>query len=149
MQRKLIAFDNSALQRLWDTPSQLRIIAEAAGVRETIKLIDAGVHDFLLTWPLVKEIEMAPAADMTYRALGVLPDHLRYAGITDLTASFAKTLAAQRLRQFDALHVACACLGGAHVLLTVDSAMLKFGNRHANLIGGLAIVNPADFKEIL
>jgi hypothetical protein len=115
MGRKLIAFDNSALQRLWDDPDQRRIIIEAAAVREILMRIEAHEHSFLLTWPLVKEVQMAPKADFTLRALGVLPDHVRYTPATVEVADKAYELHALGLPAFDALHVACAILGGADV----------------------------------
>jgi len=38
-------------------------------------------------------------------------------------------------RNFDALHIGCAELGGADVLATVDDRLLALGQRHATRLG--------------
>jgi predicted nucleic acid-binding protein len=145
----LIAFDNSAIQRLWDFPPTPRLLAQAAGVREVLRRIESGEHRLLMTWPLWHEIEQTRAEDRRVAAKSALPDAAVFAGVDGSVRIMARALTNRGLSGLDALHVATAWIGGATLMFTTDNGMLAFATNHAGSIAGMLIVDPAQWHEVL
>jgi len=53
--------------------------------------------------------------------------------------SFGEMLIKRNVKLYDALHVACACIGGCEYFLTVDKGLLN------KKINEIRVCNPIDF----
>lgn len=141
-----IYLDNCCLSRPFDDQSQTRVRAETEAIRLILEAVAGG------EWELIRsevvEIEagmisdpeqrlqvLALAASGTVRHL-IRPEHIER----------ARVLIMLGFTDFDALHVASAEAGGAHVLLTTDDGMIRRARRLAREVF-VRVANPLTWLE--
>ena len=126
--------DICALKRSFDDQTQPRIRLEADAVlellaapEERLTLLHSAAHDL--------ENDQNPLAWRLARVADWLAALPRTDPKADDLARRTRELIALGFRNFDALHVACAELGGgAEVFVTTDDRLLALGRRHAKLL---------------
>ncbi len=126
--------DICALKRPFDDQTQPRIRVEATAVLELLAVSPERVT-FLHSPAHDVENAQNPLPTRAGRVAAWLESATTApAPKADDLARRTHELMTLGLRNFDALHVACAELAGADVFATTDDRLLALGNRHANLL---------------
>ena len=120
-----IYINTSALHRPFDDLSQARIREEAEAMAMLISAIRAGRAELLSSEYLVFEVTRNPEPDQLSIVLAVLALARRQVRVSRTAALRAEQLEAHGLRGLDAIHIACAEVGRANLLVTTDDRMLR------------------------
>ncbi len=122
--------DICALKRPFDDQTQARIRLEADAVLE---LLATPPERVTFVHGAAQDLENAqnPLAWRASRVASWLATAPRSAAQADVLGARTRELMSRGFRNFDALHVACAELASADVLVTTDDRLLALGSRHA------------------
>jgi predicted nucleic acid-binding protein len=138
--------DACCLNRLTDDQSQVRIRQEAEAVEGILRLVRGGKATWVSS--SVIDIEVGRNPDENRRhdvtALLAFADEVVTASVA--TAERAAHLAELGFGAFDALHLACAELGGVDVFLTTDDDLLRRAGRVRSEIR-VRVENPVSWYE--
>ena len=125
-----IYLDTCCLSRLFDPPTQDRIIQEVAAIRRTLTYIRRGDWDWISSDVLTNEIDQTPDLGKRFQ-MKVL---LTYAHKTVYTQVSQKSRGGQLellgFKRRDALHIACAESDKADIFLTTDDRLLRRAQRY-------------------
>ena len=135
----LIYLDNCCFNRPFDDQQQLRISLETQAKLFVQSEILSG--RFALIWSYILEhennknpFEIRRDNIMSWKSVAV-----RYIAESEEVLSFGDMLVKRNVRLYDALHVACAYVGGCDYFLTVDKGLLN------KKIDEIYVYNPIDF----
>ncbi|MBW4690273.1 MAG: PIN domain-containing protein [Lyngbya sp. HA4199-MV5] len=137
-----IYLDTSALNRLFDDRSQMRIALEAKAMESILLLIETGAVEFVASEALAYEISRNPYPDSQAIALGILEIARTYQTLTpELLFRGQQLEAKDRIGQLDALHIdiACAEILAADYFITCDDRLVR------RYKGNTQVCNPVDF----
>jgi hypothetical protein len=139
MGKPKVYIDNSALQRPFDDRSQPRIELEARAMLSVFRMIRG--HHVELTSSTIVELENSKCP-FPYRkhfvtlTLGLASSSQR---VSEPIRLRGRELEAQGIKEFDALHLACAEAAGVTYFLSCDDQVLK------RYTGILKVLSPAIF----
>jgi predicted nucleic-acid-binding protein len=139
----LLYLDNCCFNRPYDDQQQLKISLETQAKLYVQQEILSG--RFTLAWSYILEHEnnknpFEPHRDSIFEWKNMASKTI-YESEEILT--FGETLMKRGVKLFDALHVACACIGGCEHFLTVDKHLLN------KAINEIHVCNPIDFVREL
>ena len=125
-----IYLDTCCLSRLFDPPTQERIVQEVEAISQILTYCSRGHWYWVSSKTLSDEIEQT--ADLMKRSrIKILLSRAQrtiFAGI-DVTTR-GKNLELLGFQELDALHIACAESGEVDILLTTDDKLLRRAKRY-------------------
>ena len=125
-----IYLDTCCLSRLFDPPTQVRIIREAETIRQLLAYFTGNHWHWIISDALLGEVNRTPDLEerSQIRAWLTLAHQTIRVGARE--ASRGQQLEALGFQKLDALHIACAESGGADLFLTTDDRLLRRGSRY-------------------
>lgn len=137
--------DNCMFNRPFDDQSNIKILLEAEAKLKIQERIRSGLYELVWSYMLDYENEKNPFRERREQ----IAKWRKYARVDvdagDAIIQQANALHHLGLKQFDALHVACAVAAGADYFLTTDKGVLK----KSEFIKDVQIKDPIDFiREI-
>ena len=141
-----IYFDLCALNRPFDDQRQDRVRLEAEAVLIVLDQVQAGSHELLGSDVLAFENGKSPHEDRKIGGENLLSMGGSHVPLTRAVMLRARQLEDIGFAAYDALHVACAEVGDADVLLTTDDGMMRLADKLGeDLIVG--VINPVVWVE--
>jgi hypothetical protein len=139
-----IYLDACCLNRLTDDQSQPRIAEEAEAVERIFGLLRAKKIAWLSSTALEAETGNNPDAGRRYEVEALLSLATNTIAADHSVILRAKELAGAGYGAFDALHLSCAEVGLAEVVLTTDDRFIK---RAARAVGSprVRVLNPVEW----
>jgi hypothetical protein len=139
-----IYMDACCLNRLTDDQSQPRIAEEAEAVERIFGLLRAKKIEWLSSTALEAETGNNPDVERRYEVEALLSLATNTIAADNSVVLRAKELAGIGYGVFDALHLSCAEVGLAEVLLTTDDRFIK---RAARAVGSprVRVLNPIEW----
>lgn len=135
-----IYLDTSAINRIFDDRSQIRVAIEALAVQSILLLIEAGSVELISSEALAYEISRDPYPERQTIALGISRLATSYQALTTEIRDRARQLERENnLKSLDALHVACAEFQRVDFLITCDDRLIR------RYKGEMRLCNPAEF----
>ena len=137
-----VYLDNCSLNRPYDDQNQIRIKLEAIAKLFVQDLI---VNNKLnLIWSYILDFENSRNPYIAKQ--NTITDFLKYSHSKILAnekiISMAKKIQKEKIRELDALHIACAIYAKSDFFITVDDEILKYKNSK------IKIVDPIEFIKI-
>lgn len=147
---KKIYLDACCLNRPFDDQTQDRIHLEAEAVLLILTHVEAGEWQWIGSEVLSFEIDQTPDPERRLRVKLLTTKNVHYTVLVEQAeVERAQQLGALGFHPFDALHLACAESGGAEVLLTTDSQLLRLASRLSGQLR-VRVENPlAWLKEVM
>jgi len=139
-----IYFDVSCLNRPFDDQDQVRIRLESEAVAVIFEEIDNGRWKQVSSQMVDIEIEAIQNEERLRRVVALLADRHDTVELTEEVFRRAGTLERLGFKAADAVHVAAAEAGTAHVLLTCDDRMLRRARRIKRQLK-VRVENPVDW----
>ena len=141
-----IYLDTCCLSRLFDPPSQARIIREAETIRQLLAYLTGNHWHWITSDALLREVNRTP--DLEERAqiktwLTLAHQAVRVGTRETSRGQQLETLGFQKL---DALHIACAESGEADIFLTTDDKLLRRAKRYHDQLD-IRVENPATWLQ--
>ncbi len=115
-----VYLDACCLNRLTDDQTQSRIRQEAESVERILREIEEGTIEWFSSQALVEEINRDPQVERRQHVAKLLELASEVTSVDDVVVARAKQLRSFGYGVFDALHLACAELSQADILLTTD-----------------------------
>ncbi len=135
-----IYLDTSALNRIFDDRSQMRIALEAKAVEAILLLIETSTIDLVASAVLAYEISQNPYRERQDVARRILQQAKVYQILTPEIISKGRQLeSTDRIAPVDALHIACAEALVTDYFITCDDRLI---NRYK---GAMSLLNPVEF----
>ena len=125
-----IYLDTCCLSRLFDPPTQERIVQEAEAISQILTYCSRGYWHWVSSKTLSDEIEQT--ADLIKRSrIKILLSRAQQTISTEIEVrTRGKNLELLGFQELDALHIACAESGDVDILLTTDDKLLRRAKRH-------------------
>jgi len=143
-----VYLDMCAIQRLLDTPSQVRIQLEATAVSIIVSLCKTGNIDLVTSAALVYKNERNPLPIRQKLGYSVLAQAKTMISMTSEVKARAGQFLSYGVKPLDALHLALAEAGEVDYLCTCDDRLLKQAKRIQNL--AIKVVSPLELvKEMI
>ena len=139
----LLYLDNCCFNRPFDDQSQLRISLETQAKLFVQQGILTGRFGLLWSYILEHENNKNPFDTRRNSVSGWKEIATKSIMESEEILSFGDNLMTRGIKLYDALHVACACVGGCDYFLTVDHGLLNKG------ISEIRVCNPIDFVNVL
>ncbi len=145
-----IYLDNCALGRLFDEDSQPRIRAEAAAMRNILRLVALGQAQWFSSTALEAEIAQNTNAVRRRSTQILLEGATRLLHSTPSIAARLAALQAVGFTHFDAQHLAFAEAAEADIFLTTDDRLIRKARRLVQASPGsgtrtLTVTNPVNW----
>ena len=135
-----IYLDTSALNRIFDDRSQMRISLEAKAVEAILLLIETSTIDLVASEVLAYEISQNPYRERQDVAVRILQQAKAYQTLTPEILSRGHQLErTDKIAPVDALHVACAEALVTDYFITCDDRLIK------RYKGSISLLNPVQF----
>ncbi|WP_013325064.1 PIN domain-containing protein [Gloeothece verrucosa] len=135
-----IYLDTSALNRIFDDRSQVRIALEAIAVQSILLLIQEGTVELIASDALAYEISRNPYPQNKMTAFRILQLANSYQAFTTETLHRGQELEiGDNIGKLDALHLACAESQQVDFFITCDDRIIK------RYKGIMRLCNPVDF----
>ncbi|NEO86709.1 MAG: type II toxin-antitoxin system VapC family toxin [Spirulina sp. SIO3F2] len=131
--------DACCLNRLFDDWSQARIRLEGEAVLEILGRCQLTDWQLVSSFALTAEIRRTPSRDRQEQVLAALEMAAFTIESTPAIIDRAQALVRQGIKNFDALHLACAEHGQISVFLTTDDRLLR---RAKTLMLNVLVENP-------
>jgi predicted nucleic acid-binding protein len=141
-----VYLDNCVLNRPFDDQSQERIRLETEAIILLLARLERKEWAWLSSRALEIEIEKMPDAEQQSRLRHMIEFASLKAEIGEKELERASELQKLGFVGFDAVHIACAEIGKADILLTTDDRMLKLAKRRAKKLR-VKIENPLDWMK--
>lgn len=130
----LIYLDVCCLNRPFDDQTQERIRLETEAMMLILNRCQAGEWQLLGSKAIDDELKRNSDVDRKQQMqLWVARAKIKVS-LTEQIKFRARELTALGFKDYDALHIACAELGKADILLTTDDRMLRLAARHSYLL---------------
>jgi predicted nucleic acid-binding protein len=130
----LIYLDVCCLNRPFDDQTQERIRLEAEAMMLILNRCQTGEWHLLGSKAIDDELKRTSDVDRKQQMqLWVARANIKVS-LTEQIKFRARELTALGFKDYDALHIACAELGKADILLTTDDRMLRLAARHSYLL---------------
>ena len=139
----LLYLDNCCFNRPFDDQSQLRISLETQAKLFVQHEILSGKFELLWSYILEYENNNNPFETRRNSVYGWKEVAIKSIMESEEILSFGEKLIERGVKLYDALHIACACVGGCDYFLTVDKPLLK------KSITEIKLCNPIDFVREL
>ena len=136
-----IYLDVCCLNRPFDDGAQARIRLEAEAVVLVIARVGAGTDEWIASDVVTYEVRQTPDPDRRARVNLLTTAASRVVRLGEAEERRAEELAAVGFPPMDALHLACAEVGGAEVLLTTDDRLSRAARREAGRLR-IRVENP-------
>ena len=136
----LIYLDVCCLNRPFDNQIQERIRLETEGIFNILAKFQSGEWQLLGSEPF-DELGNTPQGLRKRQMVNWAALSSRKVSITTQLEFRSMEIAEMGFKTYDALHIACAEVGNANVLLTTDDRMLRLAERRAYLLQ-IEIRNP-------
>lgn len=138
----LLYLDLNCFNRPFDDQRQARIAEETAAIFRILERITDGVDG--LTWSdiLTFENNQHPLVDRRSEIARWEQLATHHVAIDNEVRGLAKVLSVNGLKPLDAAHVACAEVGGSHLLLSCDDRLV---HRAQRVEMELVVENPLDY----
>lgn len=135
-----IYLDTSALNRIFDDRSQVRIALEALAVQSILLLIQERNVELVSSDALAYEISRNPYPESKMTALSILQLTSSYQAFTAETLNRGQQLESDdNIGKLDALHLACAESQEVDFFITCDDRLIK------RYKGMMQVCNPVEF----
>ncbi|TRU69315.1 MAG: PIN domain-containing protein [Microcystis viridis Mv_BB_P_19951000_S69] len=135
-----IYLDTSALHRIFDDRSQVRIALEALAVQSILLLIQKRTVELIISDALAYEISRNPYPENKMTAFSILRLANSYQVLTTETLNRGQQLETNdNIGKLDALHLACAESQQVDFFITCDDRLIK------RYKGIMRICNPVEF----
>ena len=135
--------DTSALNRIFDDQSQIKIFLEASAMLILFSLLENGVIMIVSSDALKFETERNPYPERKKFVEAVLQESVEFQAFNSETVKRAKELESSNIKGLDALHLACAEQLSTMYFVTCDERLMK---RYQGLV---TAINPIDFVNLL
>ena len=142
MRRIKVYLDNCCFNRPFDDQRQLRIFQETQAKLLIQSLIAGKGIEMLWSYMLELENRKNPYENKRLSIAGFSSHAISFVNRSDSVSELADQCTAKGLRTADALHLACAVVGGADHFITTDDKLLKFQSN-------MPIVDPIAFVKFL
>ena len=125
-----IYLDTCCLSRLFDPPTQIRIIQEAEAVNQILTYCFNGYWHWIASDVLLNEVNRTPdlEARVEIKTLLTLAHQAVHIGTDEISRGLQ--LEAFGFKERDALHLACAESGEVAFFLTTDDRLLRRAKRY-------------------
>ncbi|MCL6753387.1 PIN domain-containing protein [Nostoc sp. CCCryo 231-06] len=130
----LIYLDVCCLNRPFDDQTQERIRLEAEAVRLILANCQTDEWQMLVSEAIDNELKRTPDTDRKRQMKLWTASVIIKVSLTQQVKSRARELNELGFKNYDALHIACAEVGNADILLTTDDRMLRLAARCRNLL---------------
>lgn len=137
----LIYLDVCCLNRPFDNQIQERIRLETDAILYILAKFQGGEWQLLGSEAFDDELENTPQGIRKWQMDNWAALASRKVSITTQLEFRSMEIAEMGFKTYDALHIACAEVGNANVLLTTDDRMLRLSERRADLLQ-IEIRNP-------
>lgn len=142
-----IYLDVCCLNRPYDDQSQDRIRLESEAVIAILRHIES--KDWFLVSSAIVSYEISRASDeerkrRLYLAVGKAYEYVPVGRETQVRADELKLQLG--IRSYDALHIACAEIGGADVFLSTDDKLVKAAKRNSKATN-IRVENPLNWLQ--
>lgn len=135
-----IYLDTSALNRIFDDRSQMRIALEAKAMESILLLVETSTMRLVSSEALAYEVSRNPYSERRTIAQRILQQAEDYQMLTPAIRTRAQQLETTNgVKSLDALHVACAEQLQVDAFLTCDDRLIR---RYS---GTINLYNPVDF----
>jgi len=141
-----IYLDACCLNRLTDDQSQARIRQEAEAFEGILRLVRTGQATWVSSTVIEIEISRKPDENRRHDVIALLAFANEVVAARGAAAERGAHLTTLGFGAFDALHLACAELGGADVSLTTDDDLLRRAGRFENELG-VRVQNPLSWYQ--
>ncbi len=139
-----IYIDTSALNRIFDDQTQLKIYLESSAMIIIFELIEVGYVKIVSSEVLKFENSRNPYVERRIFVDSVLSKAIEYQKIIEDVLNRAKEIEKLSIKSLDALHLACAEKGKVDCFITCDERIIK------KYKGQLVVMNPVDYiRKIL
>ena len=135
----LLYLDNCCFNRPFDNQTQLRISLESQAKLYVQQGIQNGTFDLLWSYILEHENSKNPFELRRNSILGWKELASFHIAESEDILTFGESFMKRGIKLYDALHIACAYVGGCDCFLTVDKGILS------KQISEILIQNPLDF----
>lgn len=125
-----IYLDTCCLSRLFDPPTQARIIREAETIRQLLAYFTGNRWYWIISDALFGEVIRTPDSEERSQIRAWLTLAHRTIRVGAREVSRGQQLEALGFQKLDALHIACAESGKADVFLTTDDRLLRRAKRY-------------------
>jgi predicted nucleic acid-binding protein len=136
-----IYLDVCCLNRPFDDQTQARIRLEAEAVLMILSRCEAGDWEWLGSEVIGLEISRTPDPERRRRVQLLVSHAHQVITVGHSEIERAEQFQAWKISAFDALHIACAEMGGADVFLTTDDELLRKLAAHAEQLD-VRVENP-------
>lgn len=140
-----VYFDTCALNRPLDDQSQARIRLEAEAVEHLLRAVGDGKLQWIVSEVVQFEVSRCPDDDRRTVLELICRAASERVALADHTASRARHLRSQGLRDIDALHLAVAETAAVEVLLTTDDDFIRAA-RNLQPPSPVRVENPVIFE---
>jgi predicted nucleic acid-binding protein len=137
----LIYLDVCCLNRPFDDQTQERIRLETEAIGVILTRCQSGEWGLVTSKAIDDELNRISDNEKRYRTTLWVSCAIIKVALTEKIKSRAKELSALGFKNFDALHIACAEVANADILLTTDDRMLRLAVRLKDLLQ-VRIENP-------
>ena len=126
-----IYLDTCCLSRLFDPPTQVRIIQEAETIRQLLAYFTGNHWHWIISDALLGEVNRTPDLEERSQIRAWLTLAHQTVRVGAREASRGQQLEALGFQKLDALHIACAESGEADLFLTTDDRLLRRAKHHS------------------
>ncbi|MCP2727870.1 PIN domain-containing protein [Limnofasciculus baicalensis] len=135
-----IYLDTSALNRIFDDRSQMRISLEAKAVEAILLLIETSTIDLVASAVLAYEISQNPYRERQDIAVRILQQAKAYQTLApEIIVRGRQLESTDRIASVDALHIACEEALVTDYFITCDDRLIK------RYKGAMSLLNPVEF----
>jgi len=136
-----VYFDACCLNRPFDDQRQIRIRLETEAIAHLLRAVDEGRLVWVTSDALLYELLRCPDTDRRSALLAMCSSASERVLVDAILMKRAREIRSQRVRDLDALHLACAEQGRAAVVLTTDDKFTAAAAR-LNPSSVVRVVNP-------
>jgi predicted nucleic acid-binding protein len=141
-----VYLDVCCLNRPFDDQSQARIRLESEAVLLILLYCEIGRWDWISSDIIEWEIDKTNESDRKQELQLLVAQASHRVKLSEAIIARGTEIEACRIAGADALHIACAELGNASVLLTTDDILLKKAAVHAKRLR-VTVANPLDWLK--
>ena len=125
LKRWRIYLDNCCLSRLFDDQTQDRIHLETEAIMPIIEQFETGQWRWISSEVSMSEADRNSDSTQSFLVKFLLNSTYQVVSVGETETSRGKYLESLGFKEFDALHLACAESGNAHLFLTTDDQLLR------------------------
>ena len=139
-----VYLDTSVYNRPFDDQSQSRVRLEAEAFLLILEKALSGVITIIGSSTLLYENSRNPFAERKERVASYLDVASNVIMVSDSIKNRALSLELSGIDPLDALHLACAEIGGAEYFVTSDYGIIKKARKYRNMVK-ITVCNPLEF----